>query len=247
MKVVICEDNIPILKQIANYIKNYAFMENNSIEVVLQAARATEVLSYLEVSQADCYFLDIDLNSPITGMDLAQKIRTISPLATIIFVTTHSEMAQLTFTYRIEALDFIVKDTFTDLKSSIIEALIVAYDKYKKLGTHQEETYYTIEIGEYVKNVSMHDILYFETSNIAHKICVNTLQGHFEFYSSLHDIEETTKKFFRVHRAYVVNLLNVIEINKKKRQVILKNGFTCPVSIRRIKKLEKALRQYSVL
>lgn len=241
MKVVVCEDNTAVLKQVSSFIKNYAFMEDNSIDIVLQATSPKEVFTYLETSQADCYFLDIDLNDSITGIDLAQKIRLHSPLATIIFVTTHSEMAHLTFTYRLEALDFIIKDDFIAFQRNIIDALVAAYNKYKKIGVQQEEIYYTITIGEYVKNINMKHILYFKTTDSAHKVRIHTVQGHWEFYTSLSNVEKASDNFFRIHRAYIVNLLNIIEVNKKKRHVVLENGEICPVSVRRLKLLEQAL------
>lgn len=245
MKVVLCEDNEKILMQIANYIENYAMMEDNSIEIVLKADQPTNVLSYIQSNRADCYFLDIDLGSEITGMDLARQIRTLDPISSIIFVTTHSEMLRLTFAYRIEALDFIIKDDFLDLQDNVLAALKTAYNKYIKIGTHAETRYYPLKIGEFVKNIEFQNLLFFKASAVAHKITLHTVQGKFEFYESLNILEKFDKSFFRIHRAYVVNVGNISEIDKKQRCVIMKNGEICPVAFRRLKLLEKALFELS--
>lgn len=194
------------------------------------------------MNSADCYFLDINLGSEITGMDLAKQIRSIDPLASIIFVTSHNEMLQLTFTYHVEALDFIIKNEIINLQDNILSALKNAYQKYRKIGTHPNMQYYPLKIGEYIKNIELDSILFFQASSIAHKITVHTIQGEFEYYDTLNTIEDSNKDFFRIHRSFVVNIKNISKLDMKQRQVIMKNGIVCPVSFRRLKLLEKAIR-----
>lgn len=241
MQVILCEDNEKILQQIATYIENYAMIEDNSIKIVLKSPDSSEVLSYIQSNRADCYFLDIDLGTKVTGIEIAKQIRELDPTASIIFVTTHSEMLRLTFTYRVEAMDFIIKDNISDLKHNVLTALKTAYDKYTKIGKQETTRYYQIKIGEFVKNIDFQKLLYFTVSDVAHKVILYTTQGQFEFYQSLNTIEEMDESFFRIHRSYIINIKNIVEIDKKKKCVIMTNGESCPIAFRRLKALEKII------
>lgn len=46
----------------------------------------------------------------MNGFELAQEIRKFDPRGFIIFITTHAELSYMTFTYKVEALDYIIKD-----------------------------------------------------------------------------------------------------------------------------------------
>ena len=48
-------------------------------------------------------------------MELAREIRKDNPFAIIVFTSSHSEFALLTFRYQVAALDFIPKDLADDL------------------------------------------------------------------------------------------------------------------------------------
>lgn len=239
MRVLLCEDNENQLFQMAKYIENYAIVEDNGIEIVLKATDPYEALAFSESTQVDCFFLGIHLGSEMTGMDLAKKIRNKNPFASIIFVTADSDMLQMTFTYHIEALDFIIKDEMKALKINIIKALARAYEKYCAIGELDHKRYYQLKIGEFVKNILLHDILFFQAASTSHKIAVHTNQGRFEFYHTLKQIEQEETRFFRCHQSYVVNMDNIMEMNKKERKVTMCNGESCPVSFRRFKALEE--------
>lgn len=241
MKVVICEDNTRISNQITNYINKYAYMEDNSIEIVLNSSNPFEVIEFIESQVVDCFFLDIDLGFSINGLDLAILIRKKYPLASIIFVTTHSKMLRLTFKYRVEALDFILKDEFENLQENILEAVKTAYDKYEKIGQQDSPKFSQLKIGEFIKNIDFNEILYFKTAETAHKITLVTLNGQYEFYQSLNIVEENDEKFFRCHKGFVINIDNIQEINRKLKVVRMKNGENCPIAFRRLKSLENTV------
>lgn len=241
MKVLICEDNNQISKQIKSFIEKYTFMEENSINIELNSSNPYEVMEFIQTQEIDCFFLDIDLGFPINGIDLALSIRKKFPLASIIFITSHSQMLKLTFKYRIEALDFIIKDDLNNLQKNIIETLSTAYNKYIKIGQQQTDNFFQLKIGEYIKNINYNDILYFKTADIAHKISIVTFNGNFDFYQSLNMVENINEKFFRCHKGYVINIGNIEQIDKKLKIVHMKNGDACPIAFRRLKALETNL------
>src|SRR5690606_22492763 len=176
---------------------------NNVIEVILNSGSPQEVLNALQAEKADCFFLDIDLGTDMNGLDLAKIIRKNQPFASIIFITTHEEMLYLTYKYQVEALDFILKD-HDDIHQNVIKALATAHNKYIKIGEQPNINCLQIKMGEYIKNINVDDILYFQSGNLAHKVILTTFQGKFEFYQSLNEIENSEQTFFRCHRSYIV-------------------------------------------
>lgn len=241
VKVIICEDDELQKQFLYKTITNYTLFHEPSIEVVLSANQPDEVLTYLEQNQADCYFLDIELNHQLNGMDVAVEIRKRDPLATIIFITTHADQLKLTFTYKLAALDFIVKDTPSQISSQVVEVLRVAFEKYKQLGEFDQTSMVQIKIGERIKNIKIQDIYFIETSVNPHKLELHEKNGYYEFYGKLIEFEELGESFFRCHKSFLINLQHVKELNSKERTVTMSNGAVCSISFRLFRELQRRL------
>lgn len=246
MKVVICEDNPQQQKMLYNRLRNYAMINHPSVEFVLVASHSAEVLSYLEDHKADCYFLDINLGDGRNGLELASEIRKHDPIASIIFVTDYSEALKLTFKYKVAALDFIIKRTEESFTDELIEAFVSSITRYEQLGQNKVTNFFQIKMGELIKNIPYENIYYFETSEDFHKIRLSEKNGVFEFYGKLKEIEEMHSSFFRCHKSMVINLQNVVEINKKEKYVELANGVRCPISIRALRNIQHKMNEHLV-
>lgn len=242
MNVVICEDETHHRKFLQKTISEYAMFHEPSIEIVLSTADPNHVLAYLSEGRADCYFLDIELGSSISGMKLARIIRKYDPLAQIIIISMHPERMKLTFKYKLAALDFIVKDSrYKKMTHEIQATLKEAFNIYKKIGHRPEVLHIQIKIGERIKNVRYDDIYYFETSTQAHKIILHEESGRYEFYGRLKTYEELDQRFYRCHKSFLINLDYVQQIDTKERKLTLANGHICLISSRKVKELQKKL------
>lgn len=238
MKVVICEDNEVQLSYIQRVIENYAMMEDNGIEVVLATSNPNEIVQFIETEQADCYFLDIDLNHEMTGIVLGDILRKQDPICSIIFVTTHAEMTYLTFMYKIAALDFIIKDQSDQMQYKILDTLKIAHQKYKQIGQQQVSSKIQIKTNGQTRNIDISAIYFLEASPILHKVILHLENEYFEFYGRLKDFEQIDEQLYRCHKAFIVNRAHIDRIDYKERIVYLKNGETCFASARLIKGLK---------
>ena len=118
--VYICEDDIKQLDTIKKYVQNTIIIEELDMNITLATNDPHTVLEKLQNAQnPGLFFLDIELRSDMDGLFLAQKIRKHDPRCFIIFITSHSEMSFMTFQYKVEALDFIIKDTPELINSKI--------------------------------------------------------------------------------------------------------------------------------
>ena len=239
MKLAICEDDVFHRELLLQAVKSYALFQAPSIEITLCTNEPQEILQH--ATQIDCYLLDIELNSTLDGLEIAQIIRERDPLAQIIFITTHANCLTLTFKYKLAALDFIVKDSPQQIQASVKEALQAAFTKYKQLGQTASTNWFQITVGEKVKNINMTDIYFFETSTQPHKLNLYERNGYHTFYGTLKELDHLDDNFFRCHKSYLINLDHVKELNKKERYALMTNDRKCSVSFRLIGKLQKML------
>lgn len=233
MRVIICEDDYAQRLFIQNEIMNYASFHLPSVEVALIAASAEEVINFTCHKRADCYFLDIELEGNMNGLELAGIIREKDPLANIIFITTFADKLKLTFKYKIAAMDYIVKSTDKiSFSKNIIDALETAYKRYISIGQTQSANILQIKIGDTIKNINYEDIYYFETASVAHKIKLHTKNGIYEFYGKLKDLEKLDSRFCRCHNSYLININYIKEYVPRSGTLLMLNGHKCLVSYR---------------
>lgn len=123
LKLYICEDIEVQRNRMQQVIENMILMEELDMEFGCVSEDPHRILDTVkETGEVGIYFLDIALGADMTGLTLAQEIRKYDPRGFIIFVTTHSEMSYMTFIYKLEAMDFILKDDPEELEEECANA-----------------------------------------------------------------------------------------------------------------------------
>ncbi len=242
LNVIVCEDNNVERSKITQIIKNTIVRYEMDMKIQLSTGNVNDVLVYLyKNNSTGIYFLDVDLKSKINGIALAERIRKYDPNAFVVFVTTHAEMSFLTFEYKVEAMDYIIKDDFDKIKKRIVSCIQTAYERYhQKTTKNKSDKIFDINLDDKIISIKYKDILFFETSQKAHKVRVHEFNRQLEFYGTLKEIEKKLDdRFYKCHRSYVVNVDNIKTINKKDRVVVMKNNEECFVSVRYLKGLIK--------
>lgn len=233
LKVYVCEDNAEQREYLTNCISEVLEVENFGFETAVSTEDPRVILDAIRgEQQTGIFFLDIDLNTDMNGIELAGEIRKIQPRCYIIFVTTHSEMSYMTFTYKVEAMDFIIKDNVREIKNRVHQCLINCYqlnDQHSDDVTRN----YMVKVGDRVKAVPYDDILYFEVAKNSRKIILYAKNCKLEFIGKMKDLEKSLdQRFVRCHRSFLINKENVVMVNKEENLVTLSGGVTCPISVR---------------
>lgn len=238
LNIFVCEDHTAQRRNIVQIIQNIVLMEELDMQLVLDAGDPYVLLEKVKASQnTGIYFLDIDLNSNMNGMKLAQQIRLFDPRGFIIFITAHSELSYMTFQYRVEAMDFVLKDNPAEMKVKIRECLLNALERYT-LQTNKIHKVYSIEIGSRKISVAYDDIFFFETSSNVHKVILHARDRQIEFSGTIKELANTLEgDFVRCHRSFLVNKNNIKETDAKNRIIYFPNGETCLMSTRMMKEL----------
>lgn len=168
-------------------------------------------------------------------MELATEIRQKDPNAVIVFVTTHSEFAPISYKYKVSALDFIDKSVDTkQFKEQIQECIFYTNEMMSK---NEPEDLFIFETSQTRLKMPLKDILYFATSTTPHKVCLWTQTERLEFYGKLSEIQEVAPELFLCHRSYLINLDNVVRIDKFNQLVYFENGDDVMVSRLKMKSL----------
>ena len=243
LKVFICEDNDLLRKKFTKIIKNFIIIENFDMEVALSTENPYSILDYITNNETSgLYFLDINLNADIDGLILAEKIREYDPRGFIVFITTNEEMTPLIFKYRIEAMDYIIKDDFHAVNERIYQCIINANKRYSAKATKLGQIF-NVKINDKIINVEYNKILFFETSQNKHKIILHAIDKQFEFNSQVKEIEDKLdiNTFYKCHKSYIININNIKEIDVTRRIAHMVNGEECLISFRALNGLKKLL------
>ncbi|MGF3214831.1 LytR/AlgR family response regulator transcription factor [Facklamia sp. P12945] len=225
--IVICEDIPEQLDNIRSSIEKYLMIEELDLNIVLATSDPYLVLNYIKKQDKGetLYFLDIDLGVDINGIDLAQTIRKEDDLSKIVIITTLSEMMPLVFRYKLEVLDFIIKDNFESIESQVRKCIDTVLSR-EKLNSQTKEKF-TATMGRRTIVVDYQDIYYFQSIE-NHKIVLVGNNVYYEFYDSLADIIDRTS-FTQVHRSYVANIENATLFDKSQRELYFPEDLHIPV------------------
>lgn len=241
MNIFILEDDIFQQQKLERIIVQQATEQQIPYQKIYATARPEHLLQHIDNAvDHQIYFLDLEIKRfERKGFEVAQSIREKDPYGTIVFVTTHSEMAPVTFAYKVSALDFIDKTLPEELfQQKVLECLQIAQSHCAKPLAQDA---FNFENKNTSFQIPFADILYFETSDISHKIRLITKNRMLEFYADLAEIEKIDDRLLRCHRAFVINLANVEAINKVDKTAIFSNGDECLVSRRALKKVTEEL------
>lgn len=240
MIIVICEDELTHRQRLEGIIKELMENKKYNHEIIGSFSNPQDVIRFIKQHRNDkiIYFLDVDLESNMNGVELAREIRKLDPVGNIIFTTSHLEYSLVTFRYKVSALDYIMKQDATTMKKRIKDCFDAIYEQ-ENLLDRDANSKLTINSGGEVIKVNFQDIMFIETSGMR-KLKVHTQNEHLEFYGTLKDLEEKLdERFYKVHRSYIVNKDFVKKVDKINRILYLTNGEQCYVSVRYMKGVTK--------
>lgn len=238
MNIFILEDNLYQKERLLATIKDILKEENLTCRHLEAYSKASNLLDNIkERGSHQLFFFDIEIKDEARkGLEVASELRQVDPNAVIVFVTTHSEFAPISFKYKVAAYDFIDKALDPeDLKEQVRDCIL--YTSSLSGGIQSEVAYFDYKSSKAQINVPLHDILYFETSQTAHKLILRTKTERLEFYAKISDVEQMSDKFYQCHRSFLINLDNISRVDKSSQLVYFDNGETCLVSRLKMKTL----------
>lgn len=232
LPVYICEDDAKIRDAQREYLEKQILIEGYDMKIVLCSGHPEEIIRAVKESPGrGIYFLDVELKGePMDGFGLGQEIRKLDSRGFLIYVTSFQDLAFETFRYHLEALDYIVKGNPRKMQEGIRHCLEVINERMcREKG--EERKFFSVKVMDVVKHVPMDEIVFFETAGRTHRIELHAVNDRMDFIGSMQELEENLgEKFLRVHRAYLVNVEQIAELDLKGREIRMKNGEKCMFS-----------------
>ncbi len=239
MKIAICDDEKPI----RDYIEKCVREVKADVEVV-QYPDASEMVA--ASFDADILFLDIQMPG-MDGMKAARILRTMGNKTIIVFVTAVEEYVFQAFD--VGAVQYIVKPFDRNKLIDTIKKTIALAEERNSIDaalsdmneSNEAKRSITIKSDGVNRRVILTEIMYaevFEHRIILHmndKECIN-------YYGKMSDLEMVAgKDFYRVHRAYLINLAYVKSYDSKSVSI---SGEEIPVARGKYQELVKAYLSY---
>ena len=239
LSVLICEDNPSQRQNLENIISNHIAFKDYDSKIALSTDNPDTLLEHVKKmpQQNNFYVLDVNLQHEMNGISLGQEIRTFDPFGKIVFVTTHVELALLTFQYRVEAMDYIIKDSMDNIRQRLCSCIDTAYQQVANA-----KQYFQLKSIDGIQNVSLSSILFFASGNVPHKIILHTNNERIEFRGSLKEIEQMQPFFFRTHKSFVVNLKNIKSINRNAGEIVMSNNEVALITLKKLPALLDLLK-----
>lgn len=237
--IYLCEDIPEELSFLKCRLENYILMENLDFKIACAAPSPQVLLDALPAKgQGAVFFLDVDLNADMNGIQLAAHIRRTDPCASIIFTTTHEEMAAETFRYKVEALDYLVKDS-PDYVEKILQCLKHVLQKScDSSGEHRNRLHFHLPEKELFL---LPEDIYFIKTEEPHRITIHTACGIYPCSMSLKNVSKMWDGFFQCHKSVLVNVSHIRMVHRTTRTIELDNDASCPCSFRRCQLLLQLL------
>lgn len=208
MKICIVEDEAVWREKIKTTVENYCAGKNISVQINAYGSGR----DFVEDTDADLLFLDIELADGEDGFRIAEELMNSGNQCKICFLTSHTEMARQG--YRVNAFRYIDK--------RYLEEIDEAMESFFKTKIQERIISCKNTAGIQIR-INLSDLLLVETSG--RKLRYLMLDGSEYFCEG--KISETAKDlspfgFFYVQRSYIVNLKYIERVNS--HEITLCNG-----------------------
>jgi DNA-binding LytR/AlgR family response regulator len=225
LKVLIVEDEILIAEHIKDHLLQFGVQE------ISMAHNKNTAIALLASEKPNLVLLDMHLQQPLDGLDLAKLIDTELKL-TYIFITANSDMLVIKEAVQTNAAAYITKP----IKQSDLFAAIQLSLKSVSSST---EKHLLIKDGYSVQKIIIDDIQYVESNgnylNIVTKQQKHLCRQSMDWLQA----QLPEAQFMRIHRSYFVNLNLVQKANTK---FVYLNNLELPISRTYLPKVQEYLK-----
>lgn len=213
INTIIIEDDAASVNLLTEFLKNFDFI---TITGKSGKYKEAEALLKAESENVDLVILDIDLE----GANSLDLIKFLKPRTKILFTTSFTEFAVKAFEFN--TIDYIVKPISYDrLKKALSRINIIdksegeSEDDGKSGGRFGIQNMVLMNINNEMKFIKIKDINYIQAKGNYTNVCLQD-GTQFVTYGLIKVWEDKLPldDFFRVHRSTIVNLHNVIKIEK---------------------------------
>lgn len=209
LRALVVDDELPALEEL-----QYRLREAEPRAEVQVAATTVEALRLLRQQRFDAIFVDINMPG-ITGLELVELVNSFADPPAVVFVTAYDEFALRAF--ELHVVDYLLKPVAPDRLRTTLDRLLGRRGRAPsepepapRLPTLEK---LPVDGGGRILLIDLHEIRYAEARDDV--VYVHVADRAYPTRFSLNELERRlpTPPFLRIHRAFIVNMQNVVEIS----------------------------------
>ncbi|WP_164508226.1 LytR/AlgR family response regulator transcription factor [Lapidilactobacillus wuchangensis] len=245
LNVYILEDDERYLAFLKQSVSNTIMIEDISVAGIVAEKKPDALLNAIELNTLNTaiFFLDIEIiGNKNDGITVADWVRSKSPYAEIVFVTSHSEAAMRIITHRIAPLDLINKSASNEGILTRIHSDIVTMQQRQNNRQLHSQAIFSYTIGQQVFSIPLTEVEYIQTiPGRPGELEVRSINESATFSGNLNQIEAKFPSLFRCHKSVIVNPKQIKSLNTGQRLAYFKSGSKIDVSFRKLSSLKKIM------
>ena len=217
LNFVLCDDNLNIVNKLKEMLEMLFLKNDIDAKVGFYSDKPEKILEYEKENIVDVLILDINLNSNISGIDLAKEIRKHNRKVYLIFLTGHLEYSLIA--YSVKTFDYLPKPITLERLEVTLNRLLDDFsnNSNKKFIKVNSKTLINEAEINYIKKDGM-------------KLIFCTGKKNYETYSSFNKIESLLPdNFVRCHKSYIANTNTIQNININNNTILFNNDLSCDI------------------
>ncbi|MGO9819463.1 MAG: LytR/AlgR family response regulator transcription factor [Solirubrobacteraceae bacterium] len=249
LNILAVDDERPQLQDLARLLRGFQIVDD-----VECAFDGHDALAKASSGQYDAIFLDV-LMPDLDGLELARVLRRFAAPPQLVFVTAHDSAAVEAF--ELHALDYLLKPVARRRLQEALERVASAVATRAQAAGQADSAPWTPPARDSetiaVANVRSGSTRLIQRSSILYAqsygdfVRIVVPDGRYLLRATLSSVELRWKPFgfVRVHRQYVANLANTVELRPLlggTAELIFADGQTVPVARRNVAEITRMLR-----
>ena len=227
MHIAICEDNIYTIKELKACVSDFMVKKNLAFDID-SFTTAGEFFN----SSKDYDLILMDYSLPDSnGIEIAKQIRLTNKRTTIVFITAFSEYVFDSF--EVNTFRYLLKPVKKDQLYKMLNAFTDNFEQFSKIE---------IPLISETAFVNLSEIMYFESSGRYTTVRLNSTSYVSTKALTAFQADISSFRFFRTHRAYLVNMKYIAEIDG--HIITLTNGEKIEISRRNLGTFNKCYMNF---
>lgn len=241
MKAYVIDDDFVIRKALVSMIEEAGASLVNVNEIINEILFYKE-LDSLNIQNSDLFFIDIELKTYFTGIDLAKEIRKKNAYCSIIFITSFESKGLEIINENILPLAYLVKSKDKQYMKNKIEDILHTAIR----NSSSEDDYILFQERGYDQLVKESEILYISlVKGLKSTLLVKSLDSEIMVTGSLKNIKARLQDelFYKEMKSFIINMRNIKTVYKTEGIILFREDSTLTVGKISARKLSKRLKE----
>ena len=230
IRIIVVEDDRNAQMEIKNILRKLDIFKDEEIKIEYFTKFTPSLREIIKDTQDHkIYILDIQLETKVSGIEIAKFIRDNDWESELIFITNHDKMFETVYRNIYNVMDFIEK--FHNMETKLKKDMRLIFKK------NFDNKMFKFSSRNLNLQIYYHSITHLYRDKESRKILVNTDKTHYSVYLNVTDsLNYLDSRFQMVHRACIVNLDRVEAFNWTKGYFVLDTGVKVHMLSKKFKK-----------